>query len=293
MKVVLIGANGQLGSDIVKVFRIDPFYQIIPLNHPDIDITKPDTISLVIQKHQPEMIISTAAYHRVDECETHPKEAFDVNAFGVHNLCLACQKDNIILVHFSTDYVFGVDEKRNTPYQENDAPGPQSVYAISKLAGEYFLRYMLKKYFLIRTCGLYGTAGPLAKSGNFVDNIVSQTKIVNVHKIKVVNDQILTPTYTIDLANNLKELLKTGKYGLYHITSEGSCSWYKFAQEILRLLDCQINLEPVSSVEYKSPAQRPSYSVLENARLKKVNLNLMKPWQNALTRYMKEKGYIA
>lgn len=291
MKTIVIGANGQLGSDIVKIFGADSFYEIIPLNHPDIDITKPDTINSAIEKYQPEMIISTAAYHRVDECETHPEESFAVNAFGARNLCLACQKNNIALVHFSTDYVFGLDQKRNTPYTEDDAPGPQSVYAISKLAGEYLLRYLLQKYFLIRTSGLYGSAGPAAKSGNFVDNMVKKAQ--NFEKeVKVVNDQILTPTYTVDLAQNLKELLKTTKYGLYHITSEGQCSWYEFAREIFKLLKSQTPMLPVPTSNFYSPVQRPSYSVLDNAHLKQIGLNLMKPWRDALHRYMREKNYL-
>lgn len=289
MKVILIGANGQLGSDIVKIFGNDPFYQLIPLNHPDIDITKSETIEVIIQKHQPEMIISTAAYHKVDECETHPEEAFAVNTFGVRNLCLACQKNNITLVHFSTDYVFGLDIKRNMPYTEEDTPGPINLYGISKLSGEYFMRYMLKKYFLIRTSGLYGAAGPAAKSANFVDNMLKTTETEK--EVRVVKDQVLTPTYTVDLAENLKELLKTQYYGLYHITSEEQCSWYEFAKEIFAIIQSPINVIPVSSQDFYSPVRRPLYSVLDNSHLKKIGLNLMKPWRDALQRYLKEKGY--
>ena len=290
MKTLIIGANGQLGSDIVKIFGADSFYEVVPLNHPDIDITKPDTINLIIQKYQPEMIISTAAYHRVDECEMHPEESFGVNALGVHNLCLACKKDGITLVHFSTDYVFGLDQKRNTPYTEDDAPGPQSVYAVSKLAGEYLMRYLCEKFFLIRSCGLYGSAGPSAKSGNFVDNMVKEAQTEK--EVRVVNDQILTPTYTVDLAQNLKELLKTQEYGLYHITSEEQCSWYEFAEEIFKLLKSSIPLIPVATNYFYSPVQRPLYSVLDNAHLKQIGLNLMKPWRDALHRYMQEKEYL-
>lgn len=290
MKTIVIGANGQLGSDIVKIFSKDSFYKVFPLNHPDIDIAKPDSINSAVEKFQPQMIISTAAYHRVDECETHPQESFGVNAFGVRNLCLVCQKNNITLTHFSTDYVFGSDKKRNAPYLEQDAPGPQSIYAISKLAGEYFIRYLLKRYFLVRTSGLYGSAGPAAKAGNFVDNMVKKAQ--EGKEVKVVNDQILTPTYTVDLANNLKELLKTKEYGLYHITSEGQCSWYEFASEIFKLIKSSTALLPVPTSTFYSPVERPGYSVLDNAHLKKIGLNLMRPWQDALHRYMREKNYL-
>ncbi len=290
MKVILIGANGQLGSDIQKTFSHDSFYDLIPVKFPEIDITKAETIDNAVEKYKPDMIISTAAYHRVDECETHPEESFGVNAFGVRNLCLSCQNKNITLVHFSTDYVFGLEENRKTPYTENDAPGPISVYGISKLAGEYFARYMMNKYFLIRTSGLYGAAGPAGKGTNFADNMVKKAK--DGTEVKVVQDQILTPTYTLDLAENLKELLKTESFGLYHITSEGQCSWYEFAREIFRLLNSHTVLTPVSTAEFYSPVARPSYSVLENSHLKQINLNVMKPWQNALKRYLEEKNYI-
>lgn len=290
MRVVLIGANGQLGSDIVKVFGADPFYQIIPINRDTIDVTNPATITAAIDKYHPEMIISTAAFHRVDVCETSPKESFAVNAFGVRNLALECLKSDITLVHFSTDYVFGQDTRRNTPYVESDAPGPVNLYGISKLAGEHFMKYLLKKYFIIRTSGLYGAAGPVEKNGNFVDNLITKSK--EQKEISVVNDQILTPTYTVDLSLNLKELLKTASYGLYHITSEEQCSWFGFAQEILRDIGSNTVTKPVSTSDFYSPVKRPAYSVLENANLKKINLNLMKPWQDALKRYMKEKNYL-
>ncbi len=289
MKVLLIGANGQLGSDVVKIFSKDSFYQVTPVNFPQIDTTKIDTIESAIEQYKTEMIISTAAFHRVDECETHPEEAFGVNAFGVRNLCLVCQKRDITLVHFSTDYVFGKDAKRKTPYAESDLPGPQSVYAVSKLAGEYLMQYLLKKYFLVRTCGLYGATGPMAKSGNFVDNIVAKN---GQKEVEVVSDQVLTPTSTVDLANNLKELLKTKNYGLYHITDEGSCSWFEFAQEIYRLLNSSTRLVRVTSDKFPLPAKRPNYSVLENSNLKKINLNLMRPWPEALKSYMQEKAYL-
>ena len=216
MKTLLIGANGQLGSDINKVFSADSAYQLIPTVREELDITKTEDIQNALKKYSPEMIISTAAFHRVDVCENEPDKAYQVNALAISALAKICHAQNIILVHFSTDYVFGADKKRNRPYTEDDNPGPVNAYGISKLAGEYFVKYLSEKYFLIRTCGLYGIAGPAEKKGNFVDNIIAKS---NEHKeISVVNDQILTPTYTLDLANNLKELLKTQNYGLYQFT---------------------------------------------------------------------------
>lgn len=289
MKTMLIGADGQLGSDIVKIFAHDSFYDLIPLTRPEIDITKPNLISAAIDRYHPEMILSTAAYHKVDECEIHVDESFEVNAFGVRNLALACQKHDLTLIHFSTDYVFGQDQKRATPYTEADLPGPLNVYGISKLTGEYFIKSTLKKYFIIRTCGLYGSAGPASKQENFVDSIVK--KAIVGQEIAVVNDQIATPSYTFDLANNLKELLKTTEFGLYHITSEGQCSWYEFAAEILKDIKEETKIIPISSAKFYLSINRPAYSVLDNTHLKQIGLNLMKPWQDALKRYIQEKEY--
>ena len=166
-KILLIGANGQLGSDINKVFSADSAYQLIPTVREEIDITKTEDIQNALKKYSPEMIISTAAFHRVDVCENEPDKAYQVNALAISALAKICHAQNIILVHFSTDYVFGADKKRNRPYTEDDNPGPVNAYGISKLAGEYFVKYLSEKYFLIRTCGLYGIAGPAEKKRQF------------------------------------------------------------------------------------------------------------------------------
>lgn len=289
-KVALIGANGQLGTDIRKVFSSDNFFKIVPLTRSEIDVVNKDNLKSVLEKINPDIIINTAAYHRVDEVEDNPEKAFLVNATAEKNLAELCQNNKWGLVFISTDYVFGLDKKRKEPYIETDAPGPINLYGVSKLAGEYLTRFICQKHFVIRLCGLFGVVGSLGKGGNFVETMIRLGK--GKGEVKVVNDQILTPTYTKNIAENLKELLKSDYYGLYHMTSEGQCSWWEFTQEIFKLLKMKVKCNPVTSDVFKTRAKRPAYSVLENYNLKKLGLNKMRDWKENLKFYLKEKGYL-
>jgi len=230
---------------------------------------------------QPDVIISTAAYHKVEECEQQPALSFAVNAIGPRNLALACQRNNAVLVHFSTDYVF--DGACKKPYIETDLPHPLNVYGISKLAGENMVALTWERYFVIRTCGLYGVAGSSGKGGNFVETMLK--KAAEGAPIRVVNDQILTPTFTGDLAKAVSQLIRTEAYGLYHVSAEGQCSWCEFARAIFELEGLDVNLVPVSTNEYPSPVQRPAYSVLSKAKLKRLGIN-MAGWEEGLGRYV-------
>lgn len=286
MKILLIGADGQLGTDIRKV--IDGS-ELVPLTISDIDITNKEKTLAVISEHKPDVVINTSAYHRVDDCEDHDKEAFAVNAFGVKNLCLACRENDAALVHISTDYIF--DGANTKPYVEADCPNPGTVYGISKLAGEEYIRYMMKKYFLIRTCGLYGVAGCLGKGGgNFVETMLKVAAQKPV--VRVVGDQIVSPTYTMDLAKKIDQLIRTEHYGLYHIVNKGSCSWYDFAKKIFDLTGTKVKLEKATTDEFRSKARRPAYSVLDNANLRKIGLDDMRTWDKALAAYLDEKKRI-
>jgi dTDP-4-dehydrorhamnose reductase len=222
----------------------------------------------------------------VDDCEENDVAAFAVNAIGVKNLCLACKENNSVLVHISTDYVF--DGKKGKPYLERDCPAPGTVYGISKLAGEYYVQYMLEKYFLIRTCGLYGVAGCMGKGGgNFIENMLKRAKDNKV--LRVVKDEIVGPTYTYDLAKKISELIRTRHYGLYHVTNTGQCSWYDFAKKIFELTGTKVQLEAATSTEFKSKARRPAYSVLAHENLKNIGMNDMRAWDKALEAYLEEK----
>lgn len=255
---------------------------LIPLTHADLEITDRASVQRTLEQHRPEVVINTAAYHRVDECESQVEKSFAVNCFAVRDLAVACRSFHAALVHFSTDYVFGGDKR--TPYTESDLPRPLSVYAASKLAGEHLLAAVLPEHFIIRSCGLYGGTGSRSKGGNFVETMLRKAE--KGETIRVVDDQVLTPTYTPELARKVAELVRTRHYGLYHITCQGECSWYEFAAKVFELSGLNPDLRRATSDEYRTPAKRPSYSVLENARLKCLGMDNLKPWEDALADYL-------
>lgn len=288
-KVALIGANGQLGSDIVKIFSLDSYFKLFPLTHKNTDITDKTALNQILQKINPDIIINTAAYHKVDELESNEEKAFKVNTIAQKNLAAIAETNKRILVFISSDYVFGIDRKRKTPYQESDIPGPINTYGVAKAAGEHFTRYICKKHFIIRSSGLFGIAGASGKGGNFVDLMIKIGK--EKGEVSVVYDQVLTPTYTKNMAENMRELLKTDAYGTYHMTSQGQCSWWEFASEIFHQLKMPIVCHKVPTSFFKTSAERPKYSVLENYNLKKIQKDLMDDWRVNLKNYLREKGY--
>lgn len=286
MKILIIGADGQLGTDLCKVI---PKEEQIPLTIKDLDITSYSLTEEMILKYSPEVVINTAAYHRVDDCESADLLAFQVNVFGAKYVAEVCKKINAVLVYLSTDYVF--DGTKGSPYLETDAPNPQSAYAISKLAGEQYIKYMLEKYFIVRSSGLYGVAGSLGKGKtNFVENMINKAK--NKSELKVVIDEVLTPTYTMDLAGKINELVRTNSFGPYHVTNSGQCSWHEFACKIFELLEMQVAIGEITADQFKTKARRPKYSVLDHAGLKKLGMDDLRPWQEALRAYLIEKGHL-
>lgn len=287
MQILIIGADGQLGTDLCKVI---PKEERVPLTIRNIDVTNREQTFAVIKKFSPQIVINTAAYHRVDDCEDHEMEAFAVNAVGAKHVAEACREIDAALVYISTDYVF--DGEKGTPYAETDPPNPQSVYAISKLAGEQCVKCILEKYFIVRSSGLYGVAGCLGKGGgNFVENMIKRAE--TQPELKVVTDEVLSPTYTLDLAKKIYELVKTNKYGLYHIVNQGECSWHDFAVKIFELLGKKVKINPITSAEFETKAKRPRYSVLRSAGLAELGSDNLRDWQEALRAYLIEKGYIS
>ena len=288
MKVAVIGANGQLGTDLCKVLKPS---DLIPLTHKDIEITDMQSVKQVFSRYKPDIIINTAAYVRVDDCETDQNKAFSVNALGARNVAVVAQQLGAKLFHFSTDYVFGGEsEPRSIPYTEFDTPVPVSVYGKSKLAGENFVRHLCTRYFIIRSSGLFGIAGASGKDGNFVETMIKLAR--ERDELRVVNDQLCSPTYTSDLASKIVELMGTEYYGIFHITNKGSCSWYEFTKEILRQAGLNTPVIPISSEQYIQKARRPGYSVLDNYHLRLLGLDDMPTWQEALNNYMIKKRHI-
>lgn len=287
-RVAVLGSTGQLGTDLVRLLEQPRTYQVFPLRHSDIECTEPEMVRQVLESLSPDVVVNCAAFVRVDDCEDHPWEAFRVNALGARYIAEACAALDAACVYISTDYVF--DGDKQTPYLEDDPPSPLSVYGVSKLAGEYFVRNFCPKHFVVRTSGLYGVAGSSGKGGNFVETMIRLAK--ENKPIRVVDDQVLTPTYTRDLVQKIKELLQTEAYGLYHITNSGQCSWYEFAGKIFELLSLKPDFGPTSTANFGVKARRPAYSVLAHDGLKKLNSHELRPWQNALGAYFVEKGYL-
>ncbi|MPZ48317.1 MAG: dTDP-4-dehydrorhamnose reductase [Dehalococcoidia bacterium] len=292
-RVALIGSNGQLGTDIARLWTssaIGRRDELIALTHADVDVVDAAWVRSVLTGVQPNLVINTSAFHRVDDCETQVREAMRVNAVGVKNVAEVCRDLGAVMMHFSTDYIF--DGEKRSPYTEDDPPSPCSAYAISKLAGEHFLRYILPRdHILVRSSGLYGVAGASGKGGNFVETML------RFHRegapIRVVSDQIQAPTYTLDLAAALLELANKGGRGAFHISNAGQCSWYDFATELFAMLGLRPDLTPVTSAEFGSPAQRPLYSVLDNGRLQELGIAQPRPWREALADYLRLSGQLA
>ncbi len=285
MKIALIGADGQLGTDIYDHFKKNGL-GITGLTQEDIEVCDKNSCNGVLLRLKPDLVINTAAYNLVDASEDQISTAFDVNAAGVRNLAETCLEIDAAMMHFSTDFVFGGYEK-NSPFTEEDCPSPVSIYGISKLAGELVLKYMLKKYYIIRISGLYGHAGSLGKGYNFVELMLEMAK--NDKKIEVVDDQVLTPTSSSDVTEKLFELIQTEKYGTYHMTNTGSCSWFEFARDIFDLSGVKPDLQPISSEKFASWAKRPSYSVLDNTNLRNIGIKDMRHWKEALSDYIRQR----
>jgi dTDP-4-dehydrorhamnose reductase len=249
------------------------------------DLTRPDALRTVLAELRPDVVVNCAAYNFVDRAETEPEAAFAVNAWGVRTLALACRDLGCTLVHFSTDYVFGLDESRGTPYRETDAPGPVSVYGLSKLAGEYLVRSLCPRHVVIRTCGLYSLwGGSGGKGGNFVETVL---RLAGQGKpLRVVADQVCTPSYTADVAATTAALLQTERPGLYHLTNAGACSWYEFAAAIFERAGVKADLTAITSAEYGAAARRPAYSVLAGDAYHGLGLPPLRPWHEALGAYL-------
>jgi len=280
MRVAVIGANGQLGTDLVEVFSKE--HDVIGLNHSDIEITDIDSVKNVLSSARPNIVLNTAAYHIVPEAEKFPDKAFHINGTGVLNLAKVCQDLDMRLVHYSTDYVF--DGKKQKPYAEDDCPNPLNVYANTKLSGEYFALNYSEKSYVIRVSGIYGKVPCRAKGGNFITTMLKLAK--EKPEVRVVNDETLTPTPTYEIAKNTASLIKSDAFGLYHMSCEGECSWYEFAKVIWETLQLETPLHAASVSDFPLVVRRPFYSVLENKQLNQIRLNLMPDWKVALKDFL-------
>jgi dTDP-4-dehydrorhamnose reductase len=281
MKVVVIGANGQLGTDLIEVLSNE--HDVIGLNHSDIEITNLDSVKGVMSSTRPDIVLNTAAYHIVPEAEKFPDKAFHINGTGVLHLARVCHDLGLRLLHYSTDYVF--DGKKQKPYNEADYPNPLNVYATTKLAGEYFAHNYCDKSYVVRVSGIYGKVPSRAKGGNFITAMIKLAK--EKPEVRVVDDEVLTPTPTSHIARNTAALIKTDAFGLYHMSCEGECSWYEFAKVIWETLQLETPLYPASVKDFPLIVKRPFYSVLENRSLNNLGINQMPEWKKALIEFLR------
>ncbi len=288
MKILITGASGQLGTEIQRQLKnggsaLGPVPErlknatVIATDVAELDITDRDATIAFVRRHQPDTIISCAAFTNVDGCETNPEAAFKVNAIGASNLAQAAERINARLIHVSTDYVFrGEGDK---PLDESERVDPKSVYGKTKALGEEYVKNFCHRYFIVRTAWLYGYAGK-----NFVKTIVNAGK--KFGRLEVVSDQLGNPTNAEDLAHHILQLAVSHDYGVYHCTGEGVCSWYEFASEIIRLSGVDATVAPCTSAEYsaKHPAaaDRPAWSAVENRMLACTVGNHMRDWKEAL-----------
>jgi dTDP-4-dehydrorhamnose reductase len=282
MKVAVIGANGQLGIDISREFKGNGD-DVCELSHSDIEICSLESVREALVGAKPQIIVNTAAMHNVESCEKEPLKAYEVNAVGAQNLAVVARQIGAVLIHVSTDYVF--DGSKKEPYLESDSAMPLNVYGNTKLAGESFIRSSVDKYFILRTSALYGRNPCRAKGGrNFVDLML---KLANERdELRVVNDEVVSPTATAELARQIVALGRTDNFGLYHATAEGSCTWYEFAKKIFELVNVKTNVVVAAPSEFPSKVPRPKYSVLENNALKVAGLNSFRTWEEGLRSYL-------
>jgi dTDP-4-dehydrorhamnose reductase len=275
MKILITGANGMLSLALKKILR--PRNRLILTDIDNMDITKAQEVLKFFNKTKPEIVIHTAAYTDVDGAETNKSLALKINRDGTRNVARAAKSLDIPIVYISTDYVFGGGKRK--PYTENDRPNPLSVYGMSKYAGEKEIRKITKKYYITRSAWLYGPGGK-----NFV---VTISRLAHeLDELKIVNDQKGCPTYTFDLAEVISKLIRSGKFGLYHVVNSSSCTWFGFTKEILKIKKIKKKIIPITSEELNRPAKRPTFSVLSNKKLQGVGVK-MRPWAEALKSYLK------
>ena len=286
MKIAVIGANGQLGIDVCTAFR-ESGDDVHELHHGQMDISDENITIDLLSRMMPDILVNTAAMHNVEACEADPARSFAVNGIGARNLAMASKKLGFTLMHISTDYVF--DGHKTSPYVESDSPRPLNVYGNTKLAGELFIQTIAAKHFILRVSAIYGENPCRAKGGlNFVNLMLKLAQERDV--VRVVDNEFISPTYTKDIANQIVEMANCSSYGLYHATSQGSCSWHAFAREIFRLTDAPIKLHIAKPGDFPAKVPRPSYSVLDNQALRNNKLDTMPPWQDALKRYLAARG---
>ena len=275
-KVLVTGAGGMLAADLVPVLRAG-MHVVTACGRDQLDVTDPDQALAVIGADKPSVVVHCAAYTNVDGAEADPDAAFRVNRDGAANVAEACRAAGAAMVYVSTDYVF--DGTGTRPYRTDDPPRPMGVYGQSKLAGELIVRRTLPAHYVVRTSWLYGHGGK-----NFVDTMRKLGR--EKPELAVVDDQVGSPTWTVPLAEAIGSLIQTTRFGIYHATGQGTCTWHGLTRKIMELDGLATPVKPITTAELNRPAPRPAYSVLDNASLVEAGVDLLPRWEDSLARYM-------
>lgn len=280
MLVLVTGSNGQLGQSLQFIAPNYPNINFIFCSSSELDITNLEKCHSIFSKIKPNYCINTAAYTAVDKAESEPEKAHLINVVGVKNLAEVCKKHNTVLLHVSTDFVF--DGNASKPYTENDFTNPTGVYGQTKLDGEKAIQEIWSKHFIIRTSWVYSQFG-----NNFMKTMLRLAS--ERDSVSVVNDQIGTPTNAVDLAEVLVNIILadnrqpiTDNFGIYNFSNEGECSWYDFAKKIFKVNNINIDLKPIPTTSFPTPAKRPKYSVMDKSKIKSIFIIVIKSWEERL-----------
>jgi dTDP-4-dehydrorhamnose reductase len=276
--VLITGSNGQLGKELVELFsKVD--FNVYGYNREQMDVTNQEKVQEIIHKIKPDIVLHSAAHTKVDLAESEPDHAYDINAYGTRNVAVASEQVGAKLVYVSTDYVF--DGTGTEPYNEFSPTSPLGIYGKSKLAGERFVRDLHSKFFIVRTSWVYGKYGD-----NFVKTMLKLGE--EREELSVVSDQIGCPTYTRDLANCMLELVQSERYGVYHVSNSGKCSWYEFAKAIFEEAGINVKVNACSTSEFPRPAARPANSVFDHMSLRIEGFKEMRPWKEGLAAFIED-----
>lgn len=286
MRVAVLGAYGQLGTDLRHALSA---HDVVPFGHGDFDVRDSATAARKLSETRPDVIVNATAFHKVELCEEDPDAAFAVNATAPARLARLARELGARFAHMSTDYVYGGDSTR--PLTEDVPPAPVQVYGASKAAGERLVQLAYPEALIVRSSGLYGLAGASGKGGNFIQLVLRLAR--EKGEMRIVNDQVLSPTYTVDLAQAIVRLLERTVSGIVHVTNSGSCSWHEFASYVVASAGTAAVVHPVSTAEFGAPVRRPLYSVLENARWRALALPAVRSWREAARAYLETKGMTA
>ena len=274
MKILVTGSKGQLGQELAEVLP-ERGHEVVALSRSELDIADAWAVEQAIEAHSPELVINAAAYTNVDGCETETDLAYSVNTLGPRNLAQFCERRGCELLHVSTNYVFNGENDR--PYAPFDRPNPINAYGRTKLAGEEYVKHLTHRWYVVRSAGVYG------RGHNFVRTMLRVAAERDVLKVK--DDEFISPTYARDLAEGIAEVVETGRYGLYHLTNAGSCSWYEFTREIFLLAGVVAEVVPIPSSEYPLPAARPANGVLSA-----LGSPRLRHWRESLADYLKREA---